>query len=136
MKEINSIGVPRPIAKNQFEAAVWRHYLVDVWPTRHSLFYKGQFWIRWVLMADKLLKSHQIEIKYLYLYPENFSKILAWSCCLILFSCRCSVNPSFLVTQSSIYNYLSTPDRQTSQITLNWKWKPPFTFQGILQKCS
>ena len=43
MKEINSTGVARPIAKNQFEVAAWPHSPIDVWPIRHSLFYKDNF---------------------------------------------------------------------------------------------
>ena len=69
-----SICIPLRILKTQFEVARQRYFPVVARLIRHSLFYKGQFSIRWVPLADKLLKSNQTETKNLYLYLQVYFK--------------------------------------------------------------
>ena len=58
-----SIFIPTLFGKTQFEVVVWRPFPAVTRSILHPFFYNGQFTITWAPLADKLLKSHQIESK-------------------------------------------------------------------------
>lgn len=54
----------RPSKPTKFKVAVWRLFPVVVQSIQHSLFYNVPFLVKWLTLAAKLLKPHQLQIKF------------------------------------------------------------------------
>ena len=80
------IYLPMPVVKTQLEVTVWPHFPFVVRPIRHSSFYNGQFSIKWVPLANNLLRSHH--------YPNVCCKNSITSYYMTSISLRCPATPS------------------------------------------
>ena len=56
--------------------AFQKHLVLSCCSIRHFLFYNGHFSLRWLTLAAKVLKSHQIQTKNLYLDPKSLYETL------------------------------------------------------------
>ena len=82
-----SIYLPMPVVKSQLEVTVWPHFPFVVRPNRHASFYNGQFSIKWVPLANNLLRSHH--------YPNVSCKNSIRCYCMTSISLRCLATLSF-----------------------------------------
>ena len=74
LKPKTSIDIPRTFRKYYLQTAFWYYFPSAAQPIHHSLFYKGQLTISWLLLAAKLLRSHPIKNKNLYVYLKDVVK--------------------------------------------------------------
>ena len=121
-----------------YKNSVWSYFVKSFCRNcqAHSSFLILQWSIFSKMSSPGRQISHLTETKNLYLYLKTYCKNVVGSCCVTSFCRRCTANPSLLVLQWSIYNYFSSPDIKTSQITPNWNKKPLFVSQGLQEKLS
>ena len=91
-------------------------------PIQYSYFYNGHFSLRWLTLAAKLLKWHQIQTAKLLTRSKDLLENLSFKFLCVVIFLRCPPNATFLVLRCSILKQMITPGNQTSQITLNLSW--------------
>ena len=105
--KITSIYTSTAFRSTYFEVAVWRHFAIVDQPIRHSLFYNGHFSLRWLPLAAKLLKSHQIQTKNTLTRRKDLSENLSLK---LLYNVNFPFLPGksdFLALQCPIFNQMS-----------------------------